>query len=402
LVLAEKYDENDVVKTEYINIQHESEIQRKIRAIKNEAKILVRQKNDLTKQLREIRSDISKLKRAPLVVGSVVESIPNNNQVVIRSTTGPQFVVHYTDTLDKSELIPNTNVALNQRYFSVVGLLPSTQDPLVRGMEYEARPNASFSEIGGLSDQILEVCEAIELSLKFPERFSRIGIESPKGVLLYGPPGSGKTLIAKAIANETNASFISVIGSELVQKYIGEGARLVRDLFQFARKRAPSIIFIDELDAIGARRSEISTSGDREVARTLLQLLVEIDGFRNNENVKIIGSTNRPDILDPALMRPGRFDRHVEIPLPNKEGLLEILKIHSRNLNTKKDIDFDALIDSMKGFSGADIHSCCQEAGMNTIKSRRVKVKFEDFVKAISKIRAKEADSKIMDTISYS
>ncbi|OLS22802.1 MAG: Proteasome-activating nucleotidase [Candidatus Heimdallarchaeota archaeon LC_3] len=396
--MAENYDE---ISSDFINIQQENEIQRKIRAIKNEAKIIERQKNDLTKQLREIRSDISKLRRAPLVVGSIIESIPKSNQVVVRSTTGPQFVVHHADTLDSDDLIPNTNVALNQRYFSVVGILPSTQDPLVRGMEYEEKPNVNFNDIGALSDQILEICEAIELSLKYPERFSRIGIESPKGVLLYGPPGSGKTLIAKAIASETNASFISVVGSELVQKYIGEGARLVRDLFQFARKKAPAIIFIDELDAIGARRTEISTSGDREVARTLLQLFVEIDGFKSNENVKIIGSTNRPDILDPALMRPGRFDRHVKIPMPNKQGRLEILSIHSRNLNVKKDINFHLFTDKMDGFTGADIHSVCQEAGMNAIKARRVRIKNDDFLEAIIKVKLNRKEVENENSITY-
>ena len=399
--MAENYDDDLINKAEFLNLRQENEIQRKIRAIKNEAKIIERQKNDLTKQLREIRSDIAKLKRAPLVVGSIVESIPKSDQVVVRSTTGPQFVVHHAATLDHNDLVPNTNVALNQRYFSIVGVLPSTQDPLVRGMEFEERTNVNFNDIGALSDQILEVCEAIELSLKFPERFSRIGIESPKGVLLYGPPGSGKTLIAKAIANETKAAFISVVGSELVQKYIGEGARLVRDLFQFARKKAPAIIFIDELDAIGARRTEISTSGDREVARTLLQLFVEIDGFKSNENVKIIGSTNRPDILDPALMRPGRFDRHVNIPIPNKEGRLEILSIHARNLNIKKNVNFEIISENMEGFTGADIHSVCQEAGMNAIKCRRVRIKEEDFLEAIKMVKISRKENEIVDNNTY-
>lgn len=383
-------------------MQTENDIQQRIRAIKSESKILVRQKNDLVKQLREMRADIAKLKRAPLIVGSIVEVLPDGNQVVVRSSTGPQFVVQYADNIDPDDLIPNRNVELNQRYFSIVGLLPSTQDPYIRGMEYETRPNVTFSDIGGLNFQVKEVCEAIELSIKHPERFSRIGIESPKGVLLFGPPGSGKTLIAKALANETNASFVSIIGSELVQKYIGEGARLVRELFQFARRKAPAIIFIDELDAIGARRTDISTSGDREVSRTLLQLLVEIDGFKNNDKIKIIASTNRPDILDPALMRPGRFDRHIEIPLPNNEGRKEILQIHTRNLNLKKNIDLNSLSNMMSDFSGADMYSCCQEAGMNAIRSKRVKIREDDFLSAIINIKKQKGNNKEQNNREYS
>jgi proteasome regulatory subunit len=240
--------------------------------------------------------------------------------------------------------------------------------------------------VGGLEEQIIEIREAVELPLTKPELFSKVGISPPRGVLLYGPPGTGKTLLARAVAHETNAKFMRVVGSELVQKYIGEGARLVRELFEHAKKDAPSIIFIDEIDAIGAHRSESITSGDREVQRTLMQLLADLDGFKDRGNVKIIGATNRIDILDPALLRPGRFDRIIEIPEPDTEGRLSILKIHTKNMSVDKGVDLNEVAVLTTGMKGSDLKAICTEAGMFAIRSEKEMVFRGDFIKAIEKV----------------
>jgi proteasome regulatory subunit len=254
-------------------------------------------------------------------------------------------------------------------------------------MELVDSPQETYADIGGLETQINEIKEAVELPLKRPELFIRIGIEPPKGVLLHGPPGTGKTLLAKAVAHETNAHFMRVVGSELVQKYIGEGARLVRELFDLAKKKSPTIIFIDEIDAIGASRTETNTSGDREVQRTLMQLLAGMDGFENRGDVKIIGATNRIDILDRALLRPGRFDRIIEIPLPDETGRLSILKVHCRALMIDETVDLSEVARQTEGKNGADLRAICMEAGMFAIRKERPAITQEDFRAAITKIR---------------
>jgi len=239
--------------------------------------------------------------------------------------------------------------------------------------------------VGGLADQMREIQEVIELPLKKPELFRKVGIEPPKGILLYGPPGTGKTLLAKAVAASTKSTFIEVVGSELVQKFIGEGAKLVKEIFQLAREKAPSIIFIDEMDAIAAVRMDIGTSGEREVQRTFMQLLAEIDGFEPLDNVKIIGCTNRKDILDPAIVRPGRLDRLIYVPLPNEEGRKEIFKIHTANMKIAK-VDVNKLMKAMEGFSGAEIKATATEAGYFAIRENRTKIKESDFFDAIEKL----------------
>ncbi|MFW9896661.1 MAG: AAA family ATPase, partial [Candidatus Thorarchaeota archaeon] len=244
----------------------------------------------------------------------------------------------------------------------------------------------SYDDIGGLDEQIQEVREVIELPLTRPELFEKIGIEPPKGVLFYGYPGTGKTLLAKAVANGTNATFIKVVGTELVQKFIGEGAQFVRDIFKLAREKAPTILFIDELDALGAIRMEDATSGDREVNRTLMQLLSELDGFDNRGNIKFIGATNRADILDPALLRAGRFDRLIEFPLPNKKARESIFKIHMKGLHINDEINLKTLIGLTKKATGSDIKGICTEAGMNAIRKNSEIIINEDFLKAIEKI----------------
>ncbi len=343
------------------------------------------QKLKYERELRQLKSEFERLKTPPLVVGNVVDVL-ENGKVVIRSSTGPQFVVGASQFINSSELIPGARVSLNYQTLAVIGILPSSRDPFVSAMEVIESPNVTFSDIGGLDEQIREVRETVELPLIKPEVFERIGIEPPKGVLLYGPPGTGKTLLAKAVAGQTKATFIRIVGSELVQKYIGEGARLVRDLFKMVKEKAPSIIFIDELDSIGAKRLDTATSGDREVQRTLMQLLSEMDGFNSRGNVRIIAATNRPDILDPALLRPGRFDRFISIPMPSKEACAVILRIHSRRMKLSKDVDFEKLASLTEGANGSDLKAIAMEAGMFAVREERYSVGMDDFLKAIKKL----------------
>ena len=367
-------------------------MERRIRALETERQLLEVQRNKLEEERDNLKLELQKLRQPPLFTGTIQEVL-ENGKAIVKSSTGPSFVVVIDSSIPQGLLTPNTRVALHQRNFAILEVLPQSRDPLVRSMEIENKPIETYTDIGGLKKQLLELRETVELPLLQPELFEKIGIEPPKGVLLHGAPGSGKTLMVKAVAHETKATFIRVIGSELVQKYIGEGARLVREVFSFARDQSPSILFIDELDAIGSKRLDIATSGDREVQRTLMQLLSELDGFSPRGDVKIIGATNRVDILDPALLRPGRFDRHIEIPLPNEEEKREIFKIHSRLMNVDSNIDFSYLASESTRSSGADIRAMTQEAGMFAIREKRTSVTFDDFKAAIRKVLSARGDS---------
>jgi len=339
----------------------------------------------LRREVNYYKQEIEKLLSTPLIEGIVLE-ILEDGRAIVKSSTGPNLIVNIAGSVDIKKLRPGTHVALNQRGSTIVEVLPIREDPYVRAMEVIERPNVRYSDVGGLEDQIREIREVVELPLKHPEIFKELGIEPPKGVLLYGPPGCGKTLLAKAVAGESRATFISLVASELAQKFVGEGARIVRELFEFARKKAPSIVLIDEIDAIAARRLDIGTSGEREIHRTLTQLLAELDGFDPLDNVKVIATTNRLDILDPALLRPGRFDRVIEVPLPNLRGRYEIFKIHTRKMKLAEDVDLMELARLTEGATGADIKAICTEAGYNAIRSSRRHVVMEDFTKAIKKI----------------
>ena len=357
----------------------------RIKSLKKEARSIQRQLTDYKKLLTEHKAEINKIKRFPLVLGTVQEVIDEDN-IIVKSTTGPTILVGCSGEITTNQLVPGAAVGLNQRHFSIIHIFENINEPYIKNMFVDEKPQETYDDIGGLSDALRETTEIIELSLKQPELFSDIGITPPKGVLLYGPPGSGKTLIAKAIANKTHANFISMIGSELVQKYIGEGARMVKELFNYAKANTPAIIFIDEIDSIGTQRMDAGTSGDREVQRTFMQLLSEIDGFTTLDQVKIIGATNRPELLDTALIRPGRFDRHVHVPMPNEQARAEIFTIHLRKIATKKDINIDHLVSLTPNFTGADIKAVCTEAGLTTIRSKRVRVRQDDFLLAIKKI----------------
>jgi 26S proteasome regulatory subunit T4 len=269
---------------------------------------------------------------------------------------------------------------------TIMRLLPREVDPLVYNMSTEDPGKVSFAGIGGLSEQIRELREVIELPLMNPELFLRVGIKPPKGVLLYGPPGTGKTLLARAVASSLETNFLKVVSSAIVDKYIGESARLIREMFGYAREHEPCIIFMDEIDAIGGRRFSEGTSADREIQRTLMELLNQMDGFDYLGKTKIIMATNRPDTLDPALLRPGRLDRKIEIPLPNEQGRLEILKIHSAPIAKHGEIDYEAVVKLSDGFNGADLRNVCTEAGMFAIRDDRDFVQQDDFMKAVRKV----------------
>ena len=339
----------------------------------------------LQKDLARVRTELERLKSPPLVIGSLRDILPDN-KVVVKSSTGPDFIVSVSQYVPEKDLVPGARVSLNKQTLAVMEVLPAPLDPVVTGAEIMEKPDLSYDDIGGLKDQMVELREAVEDPLLRPELYAKVGIKPPKGVLLVGPPGTGKTLMAKAVANATNATFIRLVGSELVQKYIGEGARLVRELFELAREKAPSIVFIDEIDSVGAKRADVATSGDREVQRTLMQLLAELDGFTPMENVKIIGATNRPDILDDALLRPGRFDRIIEVGLPEVEGREQIFKIHLKNMSISKKVNPHELAEKTEGASGAEIKSICTEAGMLCIRNNRDTITPEDFENARVKV----------------
>ncbi len=341
----------------------------------------------LKETINRLKEEIERYKASPLMVCEIREIFTNNTSI-IRIPNGNQFLVNISSDCEK--LKSGELVLVEQKNLTIIKKVSITRRFNVEKFVIVEKPTIAWEDIGGLDKQIQEIKEVVELPLKKPELFKKIGITPPKGVLLYGEPGTGKTLLAKAVAASTNSTFIEVVGSELVQKFIGEGAKLVNEIFDFARKKAPAIVFIDELDALAAKRMEVGTSGEREVNRTFMQLLAELDGFKPLGNVKIIGATNRKDILDPAVIRPGRLDRLIHIPIPNKEARLEIFKIHSCNMNFDKKINIEALTNRMEGFSGAEIKAVCTEAGYFAIRANRTNVTKEDFLKAIDKVKEEE------------
>jgi proteasome regulatory subunit len=339
--------------------------------------------NKYQQKLERLTHENKKLKQSPLFVATVQE-ITDEGIIIKQHGNNQEAVTEVTDEM-RSELEPDARVAVNNS-LSVVKRLDKETDVRARVMQVDHSPDVRYEDIGGLEEQMKEVRETVEMPLKHPGMFEDVGIDPPSGVLLYGPPGTGKTMLAKAVAAETDATFIKMAGSELVHKFIGEGAKLVRDLFQVARDHEPAVIFIDEIDAIASKRTESKTSGDAEVQRTMMQLLSEMDGFEERGEVRIIAATNRFDMLDRAILRPGRFDRLIEVPEPNAEGREEILKIHTRDMDVADDVDFAALAKATEGYNGADIASLSTEAGMFAIRDDRTSVRTEDFEEAIEKI----------------
>jgi len=321
-------------------------------------------------------------------VGQVVK-LMGKNQVLVKQSTEGKFIVGISKEIETKKLKAGVRVALRHDSMELHAILPSKVDPLVSLMRVEKVPDATYDMIGGCDKQIKQIKEVIELPIKHPELFDALGIAQPKGVLLYGPPGTGKTLLARAVAHHTDCTFIRVSGSELVQKYIGEGARMVRELFVMAREKAPTIIFMDEVDSIGGARQS-GSRGDSEVQRTMLELLNQLDGFEPSQQIKILMATNRIDILDDALLRPGRIDRKIEFPHPNEVARIQILKIHSRKMNLTRGIDHRAIAKKLINASGAECKAVCTEAGMFALRERRVHVTQEDFEMAVEKVTKKD------------
>ncbi|KAL9694030.1 hypothetical protein quinque_013315 [Culex quinquefasciatus] len=349
------------------------------------------QRNELNAKVRMLREELQLLQEQGSYVGEVVKPM-DKKKVLVKVHPEGKFVVDIDKNIDINDVTPNCRVALRNESYTLHKILPNKVDPLVSLMMVEKVPDSTYEMVGGLDKQIKEIKEVIELPVKHPELFDALGIAQPKGVLLYGPPGTGKTLLARAVAHHTECTFIRVSGSELVQKFIGEGSRMVRELFVMAREHAPSIIFMDEIDSIGSSRIESGSGGDSEVQRTMLELLNQLDGFEATKNIKVIMATNRIDILDPALLRPGRIDRKIEFPPPNEEARLDILKIHSRKMNLTRGINLRKIAELMPGASGAEVKGVCTEAGMYALRERRVHVTQEDFEMAVAKVMQKDSE----------
>ncbi|HDP74125.1 MAG TPA: AAA family ATPase [Candidatus Woesearchaeota archaeon] len=332
-----------------------------------------------------LRNELMRLRQPPLMLSEVISVFDDKAVIVI--SNGNRFMVNVASNL-QGKVKVGSFVLVEQKNLNIVDIVKSSIGEMnAEKFVIIEKPEADWSQIGGLHDQIQELKEVIELPLMKPELFKKIGIIPPKGILLYGSPGTGKTLLAKAVAASTNSTFIELVGSELVQKFIGEGAKLVREMFKLAKEKAPTIIFIDEIDSIAAKRIELGTSGEREVQRTFMQLLAEIDGFKNLDNVKVIGCTNRRDIVDPAILRPGRLDRQIYIPLPDDQGREQIFRIHTGMMRLSKTVKLDIISKKCDGFSGAEIRAVCTEAGYFAIRAGKSSVTMKDFEKAIEKVK---------------
>lgn len=350
---------------------------------------------DLVVDYNRTEDDLKAIQSVGMLIGDVLKHM-DDERFIVKASSGPRYVVGCRTKLEKSKLKPGTRVALDMTTLTIMRPMPREVDPTIFNMLNDESGTIDFSEIGGLNDQVRELREVIELPLTNPELFIRVGIKAPKGVLLYGPPGTGKTLLARALASNINGTFLKVVASAIVDKYIGESARIIREMFGYAKDHQPCVIFMDEIDAIGGSRFSEGTSADREIQRTLMELLAQLDGFESLGAVKIVMATNRPDILDPALLRPGRLDRKIEIPLPNEASRLEILKIHAGSITKRGDIDYESVVKLADGFNGADLRNICTEAGLFAIREGRDYVLEEDFMKAARKIaETKKLESKL-------
>jgi len=334
---------------------------------------------------QEERTKVDDLRGTPMGVGSL-EEIIDDNHAIVSSTAGPEYYVTILSIVDRELLEPGCSVLTHNKTISIIGVLQDEVDPMVNVMKVEKAPLESYADIGGLEDQVREIKEAVELPLTHPELYEEVGIKPPKGVILYGEPGTGKTLLAKAVANQTSATFLRVVGSELIQKYLGDGPKLVRELFRVADELAPSIVFIDEIDAVGTKRYDASSGGEREIQRTMLELLNQLDGFDNRSDVKVILATNRIETLDPALIRPGRIDRKIEFPLPDTKTRRKIFSIHTGRMTLSDDVKLEEFVMSKDELSGADIKAICTEAGLLALRERRMKVTQQDFKKGKEKV----------------
>jgi 26S proteasome regulatory subunit T5 len=416
--VSDIWNDKDILESLGEEVQHMSEgdVNARIRLLGNEIKImkseLVRVTNEINSKKEVIKENQDKIKThmvVPYLVSNVVELLdiePESEEAeganvdldaqihgkcaVIKTSTRQTYFLPIIGLVPASELKPGDLVGVNKDSYLILEKLPSEFDSRVKAMEVDERPTEQYSDIGGLDKQIQELIEAVVLPMTHKDRFKAIGIQPPKGVLLYGPPGTGKTLLARACAAQTKSTFLKLAGPQLVQMFIGDGAKLVRDAFQLAKEKAPAIIFIDELDAIGTKRFDSEKAGDREVQRTMLELLNQLDGFQPNHDIKVIAATNRVDILDPALLRSGRLDRKIEFPAPNEDARARIMQIHSRKMNVHTDVNFEELARCTDDFNGAQCKAVCIEAGMIALRRDAEVVTHEDYMDAILEVQAKK------------
>lgn len=393
------------------------ELLMKSRMLDTEIKIMrqdqIRLNHEESTMKEKIKDNTTKIKdnkQLPYLVAKVVEILdidPDNDEpaegaavdldsqrkgkcAVIKTTTRQTVFLPLIGLVDESKLKPNDLVGVQKESYLVLDTLPAEYDSRVKAMEVDERPTEAYTDIGGLDKQIEELVEAIVLPMKHPEKFKSLGIKPPKGALMYGPPGTGKTLLARACAAQTNACYLKLAGPSLVQMFIGDGAKLVRDAFELAKEKAPAIIFIDELDAIGTKRFDSDKSGDREVQRTMLELLNQLDGFGSDERIKVIAATNRIDILDPALLRSGRIDRKIEFPLPSEDARARIIEIHSRKMNVSEKVNYEELARSTDEFNGAQLKAVAVEAGMIALREGATTIGHEHFLSGILEVQARK------------
>lgn len=394
-----------------------NEINSRAKLLDNEIKIMksetMRISHELQSMKEKIKENAEKIKvnkTLPYLVSNVIELLDvdpedqaeeDGNAIdldsqrkgkcaVIKTSTRQTYFLPIVGLVETEELTPGDLVGVNKDSYLILEKLPTEYDSRVKAMEVDERPTEQYSDIGGLDKQIQELIEAVVLPMTHKDRFESIGIQPPKGVLMYGPPGTGKTLLARACAAQTKSTFLKLAGPQLVQMFIGDGAKLVRDAFALAKERKPAIIFIDELDAIGTKRFDSEKAGDREVQRTMLELLNQLDGFEPSNDIKVIAATNRVDILDPALLRSGRLDRKIEFPVPNEEARARILQIHSRNMNVSPDVNYEELSRCTDDFNGAQLKAVCVEAGMIALRREAVELSHEDYMEGILEVQAKK------------
>lgn len=404
----------DIASASTEEIEHRARLlDNEIRVFKNEKNRMAHEETTMNEKIKENNEKIKLNKQLPYLVANVVEILENQEDedliedganidldaqrkgksVVIKTSTRQTIYLPVIGLVDADALKPGDLVGVNKDSYLVLDMLPTEYDSRVKAMEVDEKPTEDYSDVGGLDKQITELVEAVVLPMTHAERFKAIGIAPPKGVLLYGSPGTGKTLLARACAAQTKSTFLKLAGPQLVQMFIGDGAKLVRDAFELAKEKSPAIIFIDELDAIGTRRFDSDKSGDREVQRTMLELLNQMDGFGTDTRIKVIAATNRIDILDPALLRSGRLDRKVEFPLPDEGARAKIIRIHSRKMNVAEDVNFEELSRSCEDFNGAQLKAICVEAGMLALRNDKTEISHEHFLEGINAVQAKKKAS---------
>jgi len=384
-----------------------------LRVMKQEFQRLTHEKSSTKEKIKDNLDKIENNRQLPYLVGNVVELLTMDptaeaaedganvdldatragKSAVIKTSTRQTIFLPLIGLVDPDNLKPGDLIGVNKDSYLVLDTLPAEYDSRVKAMEVDEKPTETYGDIGGLDKQIEELVEAVVMPMREAERFKKIGIKPPKGALMYGPPGTGKTLLARACAAQSKATFLKIAGPQLVQMFIGDGAKLVRDAFALAKEKAPAIIFIDELDAVGTKRFDSEKSGDREVQRTMLELLNQLDGFSSDDRVKVLAATNRVDVLDPALLRSGRLDRKIEFPLPNEEARAGILRIHSRKMTVEDGVNWTELARSTDEFGGAQLKAVCVEAGMIALRLGRTKVGHEHYVDAIAEVQAKKKDT---------